>query len=136
MIDGMVLASATSTYVLLATVVPVTVCALQDVAAFTFTMARLGASSRRTLTLAVLALSSSFPIGALVSHSVLQHASSTTAVNVIRSIVAGVFTYMAIFELSPPHTHNRAANTCYLLCFTCGAAMAYAIDMVELLTAS
>ena len=135
MIDGMVLASAPSTYVLVATAVPVTACALQDVAAFTVTMARLGSGSRRSLTAAVVALSCAFPLGALVSHVVLESASSDTAVNVVRAVVAGVFTYMALFELAPPHTHNRAANACYLLCFTCGAAVAYLADVVEQLTA-
>lgn len=135
MIDGMVLSSAPSTYVLIATAVPVTACALQDVAAFTVTMARLGASSRRSLTAAVVALSCAFPFGALISHIVLESASSDTAVNVVRAVVAGVFTYMALFELAPPHTHSRAANCCYLLCFTCGAAVAYLANVVEQLTA-
>ena len=94
MIDGMVLASAPSTSVLAATAVPITVCALQDVAAFTVAMARLGASSRRSLTAAVVALSCAFPIGALASHAVLERASSDTAVNVVRTVVAGVFTYI------------------------------------------
>ena len=96
MIDGMVLASAPSTSVLAATAVPITVCALQDVAAFTVAMARLGASSRRSLTAAVVALSCAFPIGALASHAVLEHASSDTAVNVVRTVVAGVFTYATL----------------------------------------
>lgn len=135
MIDGMVLASAPSTYVLIATAVPVTACALQDVAAFTVTMARLGSGSRRSLTAAVVALSCAFPLGALVSHVVLEGASSDTAVNVVRAVVAGVFTYMALFELAPPHTHSRAANTVYLLCFTCGVAVAYLGNVVEQLTA-
>jgi len=96
MIDGMVLASAPSTSVLAATTVPITVCALQDVAAFTVAMARLGASSRRSLTAAVVALSCAFPIGALASHAVLERASSDTAVNVVRTVVAGVFTYATL----------------------------------------
>ena len=60
----------------------------------------------------------------------LERASSIVAVNVVRTVVAGIFVYMALFELTPPHTHSRAANTCYLICFTCGAAMAYAVDVV------
>ena len=38
----------------------------------------------------------------------LASASSATGVNVVRTLVAGVFTYMALFELAPPHTHSRA----------------------------
>ena len=136
MIDGMVLSSAPSTSVLAATAVPVTVCALQDVAAFTVAMARLGASSRRALTVAVVAISSAFPIGALASHAALERASSDTAINVVRTMVAGVFTYMALFELAPPHTHVRWANACYLLCFGCGVGLAYMADVVEQLTAA
>lgn len=130
MIDGMVLSSAPSTAVLVATTMPISACALQDVAAFTFAMARLGTRSSRSLTLAVVAISCAFPIGALASHAVLERASSIVAVNVVRTVVAGIFVYMALFELTPPHTHSRAANTCYLICFTCGAAMAYAVDVV------
>ena len=130
------LSSAPSTSVLAATAVPVTVCALQDVAAFTVAMARLGASSRRALTVAVVAISSAFPIGALASHAALERASSDTAINVVRTMVAGVFTYMALFELAPPHTHVRWANACYLLCFGCGVGLAYMADVVEQLTAA
>ena len=39
--------------------------------------------------------------------------------------------YMALFELAPPHTHSRAANTVYLLCFVCGASLAYLADVAE-----
>ena len=131
MIDGMVLASAPSTGVLLATTLPITFCAMQDVAAFTMAIARIGVSSRRALTVAAVALSCAFPTGALVGHLALERASSETAVNVARAAVAGIFAYMALFELAPPHTHSRAANACYLLCFTCGAAMAYAADMAQ-----
>ena len=120
---------------MVATTVPVTVCALQDVAAFTLTMARVGFDSSRSLTAAVVMLSCAFPTGALISHAVFESASSDTVVNVIRAIVAGVFTYMALFELAPPHTHSRTANACYLLCFLCGAATAYAANVVEQITA-
>ena len=34
------------------------------------------------------------------------------------------------------HTHIRAANACYLLCFGGGVALAYIADVVEQLTAS
>jgi len=135
MVDGMVLASAPSNYVLLATALPVTVCALQDSAAFTVTMARLGHDSPRSLTLAVAALSCAFPLGAMLSRAVLESASSQVAVLITRTIVAGIFTYMALFELAPPHTHSRAANGCYVLCFCCGALMACLVDAVEQLTA-
>merc|ERR1719487_837651 len=97
MVDGMVLASSSSTYVLLATALPVTVCALQDSAAFTVTMARLGHDSPRALTAAVVALSCAFPLGALVSHAVLASATSQVAVLLTRTVVAGIFTYMALF---------------------------------------
>lgn len=131
MVDGMVLDLAPSTYVLLATIVPVTICALQDVAAFTLTMSRLGFRSRRSLNICVVALSCAFPMGALMSHATLQSASSEIVVGRIRTVVAGLFTYMALFELAPPHTHNRAANACYALCFTCGAATAYLVEAVD-----
>ena len=135
MIDGMVLASAPSAYVLAATTVPVTVCALQDVAAFIVTMAGLGYRSWSSLTAAVVALSCAFPLGALASHLVIASAGSEEGVNVVRTVVAGIFTYMAVFELSPPHTHNRAANAGYLLFFMAGTAIAYLADLAEQLSA-
>ena len=107
----------------------------QDSAAFTVTMARLGHDSPRALTAAVVALSCAFPLGALVSHAVLASATSQVAVLVTRTVAAGIFTYMALFELAPPHTHSRAANGCYLLCFGCGALMACVVDVVEQLSA-
>ena len=110
-------------------------CALQDVAAFTVTMAGLGFASQRSLVLSVIALSLAFPFGALVSYAVIESAASEAAVNVVRTMVAGVFTYMALFELAPPHTHSRAANTCYLLCFSCGAAMAFMVELIQQLSA-
>ena len=39
------------------------------------------------------------------------------------------------FELSPPHTHNRAANAGYLLFFMAGTAIAYLADLAEQLSA-
>ena len=84
-----------------------------------------------SLTAAVVALSCAFPLGAFASHLVIASAGSEEGVNVVRTVVAGIFTYMAVFELAPPHTHSRPANICYALCFTCGAAMAYVVDVVQ-----
>ena len=55
---------------------------------------------------------------------------------VMRCVVAGTFVYMALFELAPPHTHSRTANTCYLLCFAAGAALSYGVELTETLTES
>ena len=98
------------------------------------TIARIGFDSRRDLTAAVVALSCAFPAGALASHAALLSASSETAVNVVRIVVAGVFAYMALFELAPPHTHSRAANACYVLCFICGTATAYLVEAIAQLS--
>ena len=68
----------------------------------------------------------------IVSHPL---AAMCHAVNVVRTVVAGIFTYMAVFELSPPHTHNRAANAGYLLFFVAGTAIAYLADLAEQLSA-
>ena len=186
MIDGMVLASAPSTYVLVATAVPITVCALQDVAAFTVTMARLGSSSRRSLTAAVVAISCA-PRPSLLIHPTclltmpppcnarqvrLPHGRAALASALRALLLPGggqcrahrrrrrlhvhhplepqhlhpsytlhfaepsSHRYMGCFEIAPPHTHSRAANACYMLCFSCGAAMAYATDVVAQITAS
>ena len=130
MLDGMVLASAPSTYTLIATAPAITLCALQDVTAFTVTIARLGVDSQCSLTSAVVAISCAFPIGALVSHAILDSTTSKTTVNIVRTVVAGIFTYMALFEVAPPHTHSRVANMCYLLCFLSGAATAYLVEAI------
>ena len=74
-------------------------------------------------------------IGALASHLVIASAGSEEGVNIVRTVVAGIFTYMAVFELAPPHTHNRAANAGYLIFFVAGTAIAYLADLAEQLSA-
>ena len=104
-IDGMVLSSASSVYVLLATAVPVSLCAIQDVAAFSISLASRGCSNSGLL-VGVVAFALAFPVGAIGSY--LSTAGSQRFLLVLRVVVAGVFVYMATFELAPPHTHRCA----------------------------
>lgn len=42
--------------------------------------------------------------------------------------------YMALFEMAPPHTHNRAANFCYAAVFALGLLCASLGERLEELT--
>ena len=43
----------------------------------------------------------------------------------------GVFVYMALFELAPPHVHGRLPNLRLLLVFTTGFVTAYLTEAIE-----
>lgn len=133
MIDGMLLSSASSLPALLVTALPVSICAIQDVAAFTLSMGKCGCSKRQLLAGVVL-FSLSFPLGAIGTSvaSVGMHAH--IAVHVMRCAVSAIFVYMAVFELAPPHSHSRVVNGMYTVAFLAGAASAFSIELIEQLS--
>ena len=130
MIDGMLLAGAASLPVLLITALPVSICAIQDVAAFTVSMTKSGCSKRQ-LVLGLGLFSLSFPLGGIGAYLLFAESGSDVFVHVIRCIVAGIFVYMAAFELAPPHSHNRYVNAMYAIAFAVGASCALSIELIE-----
>ncbi|KAL1498644.1 hypothetical protein AB1Y20_013957 [Prymnesium parvum] len=135
MIDGMLLSGATSVPALVFTVLPVGICAAQDVSAFTLSMARAGCTRPVLLTANAL-FAISFPLGAIASYLTMEKAGSHVVLLVIRCVVAGIFVYMAIFELSPPHSHNRYVNAMYSISFAAGALCAISIEAIEEMASS
>ena len=53
-----------------------------------------------------------FPMGALLSHQLFEHSSSQAAVNVVRTVVAGVFTCIALSSRSPFTLANPPPPRC------------------------
>lgn len=51
--------------------------------------------------------------------------------DVLRCVMAGLFVYMALFELAPPHAHGRGQNLKYFIAFSVGLISAYMADMFE-----
>ena len=51
--------------------------------------------------------------------------------SVLRCVMAGLFVYMALFELAPPHAHGRLNNLKYFLAFSFGLLSAYVADLFE-----
>ena len=51
--------------------------------------------------------------------------------DVLRCVMAGLFVYMALFELAPPHAHGRLQNFKYFCAFGFGLASAYLADVFE-----
>ena len=45
--------------------------------------------------------------------------------------MAGLFVYMALFELAPPHAHGRIQNLKYFCAFGFGLLSAYLADAFE-----
>lgn len=51
--------------------------------------------------------------------------------DVLRCVMAGLFVYMALFELAPPHAHGRGQNLKYFVAFSFGLLSAYMADVFE-----
>ena len=56
---------------------------------------------------------------------------NTLVLDVLRCVMAGLFVYMALFELAPPHAHGRVQNLKYFCAFSFGLMSAYMADMFE-----
>jgi len=131
-LDGCMLGTAPSLSVLLATTVPVAVCAVQDAASLVISSGASGYSHRMTIVNA-LVLAAGFPLGAVMAAASTEAsaAESSVALAYLRASVGGIFLYMALFELAPPHLHGRWASSKLLLAFVVGLALAYASEMIE-----
>jgi len=130
MIDGMLLSSSTTVPTLVFTALAVSLCAVQDVAAFTVSMAKTGCT-RNQMLLAVATFSLCFPLGAVFSFEMIAVSGSDSALLVVRVIIAGIFVYMAAFELAPPHSHSRGVNALYAVTFAVGACSVLSVELIE-----
>ena len=53
------------------------------------------------------------------------------AVSALRCLAAGLFIYMAFFELMPPFPHGQLNNLKYFAAFCVGMSGAYLGDLIE-----
>ena len=120
--DGIMVASADSVRSLLAITLSVALCSLIDVGILVHQLKGLGTSNRATFG-AVGTFGLGFPVGALVTLQISM--TGSVSVYVVRMLTAGIFIYMAIFEMAPPHTHGRVNNLVAFLPFVTGAMTAY-----------
>merc|ERR1711920_191954 len=128
-LDGIALGSCNSTGTLLPLALAMLVCTLQDTSAFCACLHRV---SKLRFVIALVSFSLTFLLGVVVSLWSLRSASaSPKALELARVIMAAFFVYMAIFEMSPPHTHARLRNFTYLLAFSLGVSIAATTDVLE-----
>ena len=67
-------------------------------------------------------------IGAYAPHLL---AARPSVVGRLRAFAAGLFLYMALFELAPPHAHGRVAALGHLIAFSAGLALVVVSETVE-----
>tara|TARA_B110001452_G_scaffold255100_1_gene247205 strand:+ start:367 stop:1074 length:708 start_codon:yes stop_codon:yes gene_type:complete len=130
MLDGAILGGASSVQSLLPLAFAISVCAVQDVAAFgVFLQQR--RTSPRGVAVAIVAFAAAFPAGAAIALAAEAELHHSAAWDSVRCCIAGLFVYMGLFELAPPHTHIPAQVIGYTLAFSAGAGAAYAAEYVE-----
>jgi len=129
-IDGLVLGTATSTMRLLQVSLPVALCAVQDVGAIIVNMRACGTSLRGTL-LAVACFALGFPLGTSVAAVLISAPGDTAALAPLQAMAAGIFVYMAAFELAPPHAHGRSIALRYVSAFAAGLVLVCLSEAAE-----
>lgn len=130
MLDGAILGGASSVESLLPLAFAISVCAVQDVAAFSVFLQQ-RRTSQRGVAVAIVAFAAAFPAGAAVSLAAEAELHHSAAWDSVRCCIAGLFVYMGLFELAPPHTHVPAQVIGYTLAFSAGAGAAYAAEYFE-----
>jgi zinc transporter ZupT len=129
--DGIILGSSDpKPAVMLPLTLAILVCAMQDVAGMYiyFTSRR---ASRNFLLFGIIAFAFAFPVGAGVSLAAFWGQRQSEWVDLLRVALAGLFVYMALFEMAPPHAHGRLQNLKYALAFSFGLCCAYLADAFE-----
>ena len=131
-IDGAVLGTAQSLMVLLSLAIPITLCSVQDVGTIIVNLSANGASRSVTL-ITVLCFGMGFPLGTAATVALTSRTGEGAAAGLapLRACAAGVFAYMALFELAPPHAHGRVANLRYAIAFASGIALVLLSEQAE-----
>lgn len=136
-IDGAMLGTAETWAMLASLMVCVSICAIQDVGTILINLSASG-TSRNAKLVTNLLFAAGFPLGAAVGVAFAASAASAgdggaavIAVAHLRAFAAGLFVYMAIFELAPPHAHGRTASAGYMIAFLAGVMLIYVSEAVE-----
>ena len=129
--DGIILGSSDSkASVQLPLGFAILVCAIQDVAGmYIYFTAR--KSGRGMLITGIVCFCAAFPIGTGACIAALYGTKESQVIDIMRVCMAGLFVYMALFEMAPPHAHGRLQNLKYALAFCFGLASAYLADAFE-----
>jgi len=131
MLDGVLIGSAEQLAVIIPLSFAILVCAMQDVAGLFIYFNARGATTR-FVAIAIVLFAVAFPIGAGISLVVFRDSKENALVlDVLRCVMAGLFVYMALFELAPPHAHGRGQNLKYFVAFSFGLLSAYMADVFE-----
>ena len=125
-IDGAMLGTAQSWKTLASLTLCVSLCAVQDVGTIIVSLSASGSSRRATLATNML-FAVGFPFGATLGVAFAAH----VAVAPLQAFAAGLFVYMTVFELAPPHAHGRPAALGQLLAFAAGLALVVVSQTVE-----
>ena len=130
-IDGALLGSAHSATILAPLVMCVGLCAVQDVGTILLSLSASGAT-RHVKLITIGCFAAGFPLGALVTVAAVGGVSDGAFQLTLRAFAAGVFLYMALFEMAPPgHTHGRLANGRHLCAFVAGVGLVLLSEAVE-----
>lgn len=131
MLDGLLLGTAEHLSVLIPLAFAILICAMQDVAGMYIYFSARGVSLR-FVAVAVCFFGCAFPAGTGISLLLFRSSSDNERVlDVLRCVMAGLFVYMALFELAPPHAHGRIQNLKYFCAFGFGLLSAYLADAFE-----
>ena len=79
----------------------------------------------------ICAFCAAFPVGTGLCIAALYGAKESQVIDIMRVCMAGLFVYMALFEMAPPHAHGRLQNLKYALAFCFGLGSAYLADAFE-----
>ena len=132
-LDGAVLATATSLRMLASLALPIALCAVQDVGTILVTLAA-SSASRRAKLIVTGCFGLGFPVGTslAVTLDLLGNAPPGLLIH-LRAFAAGLFVYMALFELAPTrvHTHDRRTHLYFVLAFVAGLAIVRISEAAE-----
>lgn len=130
LIDGATLGTAQSTMVAIALAVCIALCSVQDVGTILVNAAANGATHRATLcTIALFA--AGFPLGSLLTVALVSAHNAAAVLVPLHAGAGGIFLYMALFELAPPHAHGRCTNLRYCLAFASGVLLVLLSEAAE-----
>jgi hypothetical protein len=129
--DGIILGSSDPRpSVMLPLTLAILVCAIQDVAGM-YIYFSTRKVDRTFLVCGIVGFAFAFPVGAGVSVAAFWGQRQSEWVDLLRVALAGLFVYMALFEMAPPHAHGRLQNLKYALAFSFGLGSAYLADAFE-----
>jgi zinc transporter ZupT len=129
--DGIILGSSDPRpQVMLPLTFAILVCAVQDVAGM-YIYFSTRKVDRTFLIVTIVGFAFCFPAGAGVSVAAFWGQRQSEWVDLLRVALAGLFVYMALFEMAPPHAHGRWNNMKYALAFSFGLGSAYLADAFE-----